>query len=207
MGTDWRDNDPQVEPIVEIYQGDRNSYEALGGPRVARKPAEAIGGFKPLGMVWNALAMGYRLGFQASSDHWSTHISYAVALAEEHTRPAILDAFRQRHCYAATDNILLDVRMGEHIMGDEFVLKRADKADPVGPRARHGAVGPSRGHQELQLCLFRRAQAGRRRIQLDRLRCAAGHELVLRAGRADRAQLAWASPIWVRIPAARPGAR
>jgi len=27
MGTDWRDNDPVVEPIVELYQGDRMSYE------------------------------------------------------------------------------------------------------------------------------------------------------------------------------------
>ena len=35
-----------------------------------------------MGMVWNALSMQYRLGFQASSDHVSTHISYAVALAE-----------------------------------------------------------------------------------------------------------------------------
>ena len=27
MGTDWRDNDPQMEPVVEIYQGDRQNYE------------------------------------------------------------------------------------------------------------------------------------------------------------------------------------
>ena len=27
MGTDWRDNDPQLEPLVEIYQGDRTSAE------------------------------------------------------------------------------------------------------------------------------------------------------------------------------------
>jgi hypothetical protein len=27
MGTDWRDNDPVVEPVVEIYQGDRQNYE------------------------------------------------------------------------------------------------------------------------------------------------------------------------------------
>ncbi len=74
-------------------------------------------------MVWNALAMQYRFGFQASSDHISTHISYAVALAEEPTRAAVLDAFRRRHCYGATDNIVLDVRSGGHIMGDEF---RAD---------------------------------------------------------------------------------
>ena len=33
MGTDWRDNDPLVEPVVEIYQGDRNNYECEGAPR------------------------------------------------------------------------------------------------------------------------------------------------------------------------------
>ena len=32
MGTDWRDNDPAVEPVVEIYQGGRQSYEKEGGP-------------------------------------------------------------------------------------------------------------------------------------------------------------------------------
>jgi hypothetical protein len=120
MGTDWRDNDPKVEPFVEIFQGHRNSYEHLGAPRVARRPSEAIGGFQPYGIVWNALALQYKFGFQASSDHISTHISYGVAIAKEHTREAILDAFKKRHCYAATDNILMDVRCGEHLMGDEF---------------------------------------------------------------------------------------
>ena len=32
MGTDWRDTDPKFEPIVEIYQGHRQSYEYLGAP-------------------------------------------------------------------------------------------------------------------------------------------------------------------------------
>jgi hypothetical protein len=120
MGTDWRDNNARVEPFVEIFQGHRNSYEHLGAPRVARRAAEAIGGFQPYGMVWNALALQYKLGFQASSDHISTHISYGIAIAEDHTRAAILDAFKRRHCYAATDNILMDVTSGEHLMGDEF---------------------------------------------------------------------------------------
>jgi len=29
----------------------------------------------------------------------------------------------RRHCYAANDNIILDVRCGEHMMGDIFALK------------------------------------------------------------------------------------
>ena len=120
MGTDWRDVNPEYEPMVEIFQGHRNSSEHLGAPRVARRPNEALGGWKPLGLVWNALAMQYKLGFQASSDHISTHISYAVAIAEDASREAIFDAFKRRHCYGATDNIVLDVRSGDHLMGDEF---------------------------------------------------------------------------------------
>ncbi len=120
MGTDWRDVNPKFEPFVEIFQGHRNSYEHYGAPRVARRPGESIGGWQPLGMVWNALAMQYRIGFQASSDHISTHISYAIAVAEDTTRDSVLDAFSRRHCYGATDNIVLDVRSGPHIMGDEF---------------------------------------------------------------------------------------
>ncbi len=32
MGTDWSDNDPEIEPLVEIFQGDRYSYEQPGAP-------------------------------------------------------------------------------------------------------------------------------------------------------------------------------
>jgi hypothetical protein len=114
-GTDWRANDPAVEPFVEIFQGFRNSYEHTGAPRA---PQGALAKHK--GMIWNALALQYRLGFEASSDHVSTHTSFAVALAEDHSRQAIFEAFKQRHCYAATDNILLEVRSGDHLMGDDF---------------------------------------------------------------------------------------
>ncbi len=43
MGTDWRDNDPAVEPIVEIYQGDRMSYEMQGAhaPATNQSPARS----------------------------------------------------------------------------------------------------------------------------------------------------------------------
>jgi hypothetical protein len=124
MGTDWRDMNNELEPFVEIYQGRRNSYEHLGAPRVARRQSEALGGWRPFGMVWNALAMQHKFAFEASSDHISTHISYGITLAEDHTREALIDAFRRRHCYAATDNIVLDVRSGEHLMGDEFTTDR-----------------------------------------------------------------------------------
>jgi len=124
MGTDWRDNDPEVEPLVEIYQGDRVSNEYEGAPKAATAlyPATAPGGFRPAGYVWNAWAKGYKLGVQSSSDHLSTHISYACTLAEEFTREGLVNAMRQRHSYGATDNIILDYRLQaagrEHLQGD-----------------------------------------------------------------------------------------
>jgi len=121
FGTDWRDHDPEVEPVVEIYQGDRQSYERADAPRAAR-PDDAIAGWHPLGAVTAALDKGYRLGFVASSDHFSTHLSYANVLVSAPTREAILDAFHKRHVYASTDNIVADIRSGDHIMGDEFSL-------------------------------------------------------------------------------------
>ena len=61
MGTDWRDNDPEVEPLVEIHQGDRVSAEYEGAPRsaITGNPRSAPGGFRPAGFVWNAWAKGY----------------------------------------------------------------------------------------------------------------------------------------------------
>jgi hypothetical protein len=122
MGTDWRDNDKELEPLVEIYQGDRTSAEYEGAPRASKgiDPYSQPGGYKPEGFVWNAWAKGFKLGVQSSSDHSSTHVSYAVLLAEDTTREAILNAIRARHAYAATDNIILDVRSGDHIQGDVF---------------------------------------------------------------------------------------
>jgi len=120
MGTDWRDNDPEVEPVVEIYQGCRQNYEHAGAPLSAKGPGDSVGGYQPAGFVWNALKKGYRLGFQSSSDHVSTHLSYAVLLVEEPTREGVLDALRRRHSYGAMDNIIVVFTSGEHLMGDQF---------------------------------------------------------------------------------------
>ncbi|MGH7173387.1 MAG: hypothetical protein ACRELG_24145, partial [Gemmataceae bacterium] len=66
MGTDWRDNDPAVEPLVEMYQGDRVSAEYEGAPKAAnaQDPGSQPGGFRPAGYVWKAWAKGYKLGVQ-----------------------------------------------------------------------------------------------------------------------------------------------
>ena len=119
MGTDWRDNDPLVEPVVEIYQGDRQNYEMPGAPRTITEN-DAIGQWRPKGFVNLALEKGYQFAFESSSDHISTHISFANVLVKEPTRDAVLDGLRKRHVYASTDNILAEFRSGPHMMGDAF---------------------------------------------------------------------------------------
>ncbi len=136
MGTDWSTYDPEVEPVVEIFQGDRVSYEHPGAPRAIRGPEDEGSNFEEAGFVWNAYRKGYRIGTIASSDHWSTHISYAMVFTKEPTREAIFDAIKKRHTYGATDNIVLDYRMGDHFMGEEF-------AATVAPPLRVRVIGTS----------------------------------------------------------------
>jgi len=128
MGTDWRDNDPEVEPMVEIYQGCRQNYERPGAPRCPTE-GDSIGGWRPKGFINLAFQKGYKFAFESSSDHRSTHISYALVYAENATRDAILKGMKARHVYGATDNIVADYRCSaggkEHFMGDEFSTKEA----------------------------------------------------------------------------------
>ena len=119
MGTDWRDNDPDSEPIVEIYQGERQNYEMPGAPRT-NSATDSIGGWRPKGFINLALEKGYKLAFEASSDHISTHMSYSNILATGASREALLDALKKRHVYGATDDILAEYSCGAHIMGDAF---------------------------------------------------------------------------------------
>jgi hypothetical protein len=124
MGTDWRDNDPVVEPVVEIYQGDRQNYEMPDAPR-SNSEKDSIGGWRPLGFVSLALQKGYKLAFEASSDHVSTHMAYCNLLVTSPTREGIMEAFHKRRVYGATDNILADVHCGAHTMGEEFTVNAA----------------------------------------------------------------------------------
>ena len=124
QGTDWRNHDPLVETFVEIYQGDRQDYEMPGAPR-ANTSANSISGYEASGYVSNALGKGYQLGFEASSDHISTHISFTNIWVTTPTRAGILDAMKKRRMYGSTDNIVADFRSGSHFMGEAFTATGA----------------------------------------------------------------------------------
>ena len=201
MGTDWRDADAEVEPVVEIYQGHRQSYEEPNAPLAASGPAETIQGFRPLGFVWEAFKRGRKLGFQASSDHVSTHISYGMAWVEGATREGVIAAFKRRHSYAANDNILLDVRSGEHLMGDELTVSEPPRLDVrvVGttPVDRVDIVRQEQGGSPSYVATFEpRMQEVRFSWTDNAAREAATHMYYVRVQQRNGA-MAWASPLWV----------
>jgi hypothetical protein len=195
MGTDWRDNDPEVEPVVEIYQGHRHNYETLGAPR-APTEATQIGGYQPAGFIWNALRKGYRLGFESSSDHIATHWSYGVVLAANRSRAALIEALRQRHCYAATDNIILDVHSGEHLMGDVFETS----SRPALSIAVQGTAPIARLHVIRDNAYVLSTEPRRPQVEFrytdEAARPGESHYYYVRVEQADN-NLAWASPMWI----------
>lgn len=196
MGTDWRDGDPVAEPVVEIYQGARQNYEHRGAPRSPRGPEDAIGGWRPLGFVWRAFMRGYKLGFQSSSDHGSTHISYGMVFVEEPSRHAVVDGFRRRHCYGATDNILLVVTAGDHLMGDEF-----RSTEPIEIKVRVVGTAPIRQVDIIKDFTYVYAvqphttevEFAWRDRQIERGKTSWYYVRVIQVD----GQLAWASPLWV----------
>jgi hypothetical protein len=134
QGSDYRDNDPDLEPLVEIYQGYHANYEYSGAPRAESEGyrASSHGAVRPAGFYWAALAKGWKLGVQASSDHIATHNSYAMIYTPSVERGAIVESMRQRHAYGATDNIIVDYRAveaggAEHLMGEAFAAGAAPK--------------------------------------------------------------------------------
>ena len=201
MGTDWRDHAEDVEPLVEIFQGDRTSYERPGAPLAAVPDDDAThrGGYLEEGFVWKAWEKGYRLGVQASSDHWSTHYSYACLLVERFDAQGLMDAMRRRHAYAATDNIVLDFRAEEggrtHIMGDAFDADSGATlrvhAEGTGPVADVVLIRDNR-------VVYTR-KPGRSRVDFSFLETdpePGTHYYYVRLQQAD-GHVAWSSPIWV----------
>ncbi len=206
MGTDWRDNDPQLEPVVEIFQGARSSYEYVGAPRAADAERDAQlntrAGYEAAGFVNNAWKKGYRLGTITSSDHGSTHISYAMVYVKENSREGVLEGIRKRHTYGATDNIVLDFRIGEHFMGDEFESREKPRLT-IRVRGTGNVARIDVRRNDENLTTF---EPGKQNVDIsyeDSKVPAGSNWYYIRVQQAD-GQLAWSSPIWVNVKASSP---
>ncbi len=114
-------------------------------------------------MIEAVLARGHRFGFIACSDGHGLLYHHGVArkrdpfrcgltavVARECTREAILEALRERRCYATSGvPILLDLRAGDHPMGSELIVHglteiRAEArcAAPISSLSLRGPDGP-----------------------------------------------------------------
>ena len=193
MGTDFRDSDAEAEPVVEIYQGYRSNFETLGAPR---SPSRQESAKFSAGFVWNAWSKGIKLGVQASSDHVSTHISYAGLYVDRVDRDAIIAAMKARRSYAATDNILVDLRTGEHFMGESFQtterLPLSVYAAGTGPIARVEVIKNNR-------VVYAVPGAGpEARFSYTDQDVQPGESYYYVRIEQTNGQLCWSSPIWVQ---------
>ncbi|MCH7914354.1 MAG: hypothetical protein IH856_15155 [Deltaproteobacteria bacterium] len=188
-GTDWRDHDPEVETLMEIYQGYRRSYEHAGAPRSGK------GGGRPEGFVWRAWEKGLKLGLQSSSDHVSTHVSHGVIYVEELTREAILEGIRARRAYAATDNIYVEFRLNGHFMGEAFETDTRPRIE-----VKIIGTGPIRKVELIKNNTYIHTQRGAGTelsfTYVDNDASAGESYYYIRVEQED-GELAWASPIWV----------
>jgi hypothetical protein len=206
QGSDWRDWDMGLEPIVELYQGYHASYEYEGAPKAetGRFIQRIHGGYEPAGFWWNALKKGYKLGVQASSDHIATHTSYACIYAPENTRASLIDAMKARHTYASTDNIILDFRAAaggnQYMMGDIFTAKQPPKFNVrVEGTAKITELVLIRNEKFLYTL-----QPNKKSVDLTLLDTQPLNDqeawYYVRVQQDDK-QMAWSSPIWITVKA------
>ena len=136
------------------------------------------------------------MGVIASSDHYSTHISYAMVYAGGKNRQAVFDGILKRRTYGATDNILLEFWLGTHFMGDDFTSSNPGK---IRVKVRGTGVIDAI-HLIRDQAYIHKFQPGTRDADVDFLDYGAGpghHWYYVRVEQQD-GQLAWSSPIWVR---------
>lgn len=201
QGTDWADNDPELEPVFELFQGYRASYEYQDAPWAASDTdlRSQRSGYNPLGYWWNALEKGYKIGVQASSDHWSTHISYACIVTDDFTREGMFDALKKRHTYAATDNIILDFQA--EVDGKRYLMGDVAEGQSA-PRLIIKAIGTQRIKQITVVknsgFLYERSPNVQQvHVEFtDRDYEPGGSWYYVRVLQTD-GMLAWSSPIWI----------
>ncbi len=174
-------HDPALEHVVEV--------------------CSAHGRFEWL--LQDAIRRGYKVGVVANSDdhtgrpgasyptkgHFHVRGGLTAVFAESRTREAIWRAIEARRCYATSgERIILDFRLGEHVMGEEVILGAAGAgADALEFRTRvSGTAGIYQCELKrgLETIYTFRPDSGRRNP--DRIRVAWGGARLRSRDRASR---------------------
>jgi hypothetical protein len=137
------------------------------------------------------------MGVQSSSDHVSTHISYAGFYVDRVDREAIVAAMKARRAYAATDNIFVELRMGDHFMGEAFAASTPPLTAYVSGTAPIKQVEVIKSNR----IVYTAPGTGRemRFTYTDREPPSGEAWYYIRAEQ-ENGELAWSSPVWVRYP-------
>ena len=159
-GTDFSFNDPALEPLLEIYQGCRMSYEAAGSPRVNSNERFADG------FARSALGKGYKIGFIASSDHRS----HAHLLRGRLRRRALPRGDLPR--FAATPRLCGNRQYRARCQGRRGHHGRRHRdtrqARREGGRARNRTDPQHPNHQGQRLCVLGQSRPADSGVQLPR---------------------------------------
>ena len=207
---DWQRHNPEYQTVLEIAQN-RGAFETNepGG-------ATVIGGGGA--SAQDALALGHRLGFVGGTDShhaqpgrntcsmagvdFHDHVTGGLTaiLAPELTREAIIQALRDRRCYATTGaRIVLDFQVDGHDMGEEFTAA----AHEVAVTARVLGTGPIASLEVVcnESVVYTQPGNGRVAEIVKTLTLPEDQPayLYLRATQSD-GHVAWSSPIWVTKP-------
>ncbi|HIE52293.1 MAG TPA: DUF3604 domain-containing protein [Armatimonadetes bacterium] len=188
---DWRYQNRPLEPVVELFQGHRGSYEYAQSPR-----PRGLSPGRNKGSLWDAYEHRVKVGVIASSDHMSTHVSYAGVYTQEVSREGIFAALHARRTFAATDKIRVDFRLGEALLGEETTVTGL-------PQLRVKILGTGEIEEVVIVrnnrIIYTR-NPGRNRDEflfVDRTPLPGESYYYVRVRQRDQ-NMAWSSPIWVR---------
>ncbi len=204
IGTDWSfAPDPEIEPITEVVSVHGVS-EAPDSPSTIYNPI-------PGNFVRDALGLGYKFGFIGSGDSHDGHPGLAhlanggtgglaAIIADELTRPAILEAIRNRRVYATSGpRIYLRAALSSFRMGSTVPHEKLVGADEPAPLYVH-AIGTG---EIAWLDVVRSGQVVRSKVDAPSLEVVLpvealrpGEYIYLRIVQADGG-LAWSSPIYI----------
>jgi hypothetical protein len=117
-------------------------------------------------------------------------------VAENLTRESLFDAIKKRRSYGATDNIVLEFRSGDHLMGEAFTSAAA-------PRFTVRTIGTGTIKQvdvikNRQFIYTTRPGERQASFELTDLEFGPGESWYYVRVLQEDGQLAWSSPIWIK---------
>lgn len=117
----WQDFLPRLHRLVEVYQGNRGSFEGPGLPLEANGTQLAACALEP------GLRSGRPFGLIAASDHSAASDGLAGVYARQRTREAVFAALQGRVAFASTGHAAVETRLGALAMGGQG---RAGRDEP-----------------------------------------------------------------------------